>query len=161
MSTFYCFRRRERLRAVRNLFYNCYSTTVGFKFKNGSDGSSFGNLFGNFKEKVRFISGQRTSVWHIASSNYQYSVPYLMRSYFFKTTWWIWLTSAIAKARSFYLGFVIRFEYCTFSNVSCRFVCIITLFKNFLLPQIDSLWTFGYSNFQNHKSPNVLFYLKN
>ncbi|CAB0009530.1 unnamed protein product [Nesidiocoris tenuis] len=54
--------RRERLRAVRNLFYNCYSTTVGFKFKNGSDGSSFGNLFGNFKEKVRFISGQRTSV---------------------------------------------------------------------------------------------------
>uniref|UniRef100_A0A146KSW7 Myotubularin-related protein 14 n=1 Tax=Lygus hesperus TaxID=30085 RepID=A0A146KSW7_LYGHE len=55
--------RRERLRAVRHLFYNCYSTTVGFKMKNGSDGSGFGNFFfGNIADKVRFMSGQRTSV---------------------------------------------------------------------------------------------------
>lgn len=54
--------RRERLTSVRNLFYNCYCSTVGFKLKDGSETSSLGLLLGNFAEKVGFISTQRTSV---------------------------------------------------------------------------------------------------
>lgn len=54
--------RRERLTSVRNLFYNCYCSTVGFKLKDGSESSSLGLLLGNFAEKVGFITAQRTSV---------------------------------------------------------------------------------------------------
>lgn len=50
--------RRERLSSVRNLFYNCYCSTVGFKFKDGSETSSLGILLGNFAERV----GDRKSV---------------------------------------------------------------------------------------------------
>lgn len=52
------FMRRERLNAVRTLFYNCYGSTIGFKFKNG-DSASLGSLLGNFAEKVGLT--QRTS----------------------------------------------------------------------------------------------------
>lgn len=44
--------RRERLNAVRTLFYNCYSSTIGYKFKNGPDSATLGSLLGNFAEKV-------------------------------------------------------------------------------------------------------------
>lgn len=54
------FMRRERLNAVRTLFYNCYSSTVGYKFKNGADSATLGSLLGNFAEKVGLT--QRTSV---------------------------------------------------------------------------------------------------
>ncbi|KAL1130160.1 hypothetical protein AAG570_013098 [Ranatra chinensis] len=54
--------RRERLRSVRTLFYNCYCSTIGFKLKDGSDSNSLGNLLGNFAEKVGIRSAQRTSV---------------------------------------------------------------------------------------------------
>lgn len=54
------FMRRERLNAVRTLFYNCYSSTIGYKFKNGPDSATLGSLLGNFAEKVGLT--QRTSV---------------------------------------------------------------------------------------------------
>lgn len=54
------FMRRKRLTDVRTMFYNCYSSTVGFKFKNDPDAASFGTLLGNFAEKVGLM--QRTSV---------------------------------------------------------------------------------------------------
>uniref|UniRef100_A0A023EZJ3 Putative phosphatidylinositol 3-phosphate 3-phosphatase myotubularin mtm1 n=1 Tax=Triatoma infestans TaxID=30076 RepID=A0A023EZJ3_TRIIF len=54
--------RRERLRNVRALFYNCYCSTVGFKLKDGSEASGLGHILGNFAEKVGIISGQRTSL---------------------------------------------------------------------------------------------------
>lgn len=44
------FLRRERLTAVRTMFYNCYSSTIGYK--NGSDSATLGSLLGNFAEKV-------------------------------------------------------------------------------------------------------------
>lgn len=44
--------RRERLNAVRTSFYNCYSSTIGYKFRNGSDNATLGSLLGNFAEKV-------------------------------------------------------------------------------------------------------------
>lgn len=53
------FMRRERLNSVRTLFYNCYSSTIGYKFKNGPD-VGLGTLLGNFAEKVGLT--QRTSV---------------------------------------------------------------------------------------------------
>jgi myotubularin-related protein 14 len=53
------FMRRERLTAVRTLFYNCYSSTIGYKFKNG-DSATLGSLLGNFAEKVGLT--QRTPV---------------------------------------------------------------------------------------------------
>lgn len=54
------FMRRERLTAVRTLFYNCYSSTIGYKFKNGADTATLGSLLGNFAEKVGLT--QRTTV---------------------------------------------------------------------------------------------------
>lgn len=54
------FMRRERLNAVRTLFYNCYSSTIGYKFKNGADSATLGSLLGNFAEKVGLT--QRTPV---------------------------------------------------------------------------------------------------
>lgn len=54
------FMRRERLNSVRTLFYNCYSSTIGYNFRNGSNEGSFGALFGNFAERVGLT--QRTSV---------------------------------------------------------------------------------------------------
>jgi myotubularin-related protein 14 len=54
------FMRRERLNAVRTLFYNCYSSTIGYNFKNGADSATLGSLLGNFAEKVGLT--QRTSV---------------------------------------------------------------------------------------------------
>jgi myotubularin-related protein 14 len=54
------FMRRERLTALRTLFYNCYSSTVGFNFKNGAESATLGSLLGNFAEKVGLT--QRTSV---------------------------------------------------------------------------------------------------
>lgn len=54
------FMRRERLTAVRTLFYNCYSSTIGYKFKNGADSATLGSLLGNFAEKVGLT--QRTPV---------------------------------------------------------------------------------------------------
>lgn len=53
------FLRKERLEAVRTLFYNAYCSTVGFKFKNGPD-SSLGSFLGNIADRVGL--GQRTSV---------------------------------------------------------------------------------------------------
>lgn len=53
------FMRRERLNSVRTLFYNCYSSTIGYNFKNGPDSASLGSLLGNFAEKVGLT--QRTS----------------------------------------------------------------------------------------------------
>lgn len=55
------FMRRERLNSVRTLFYNCYSSTIGYKFKNGPDSASLGSLLGNFAEKVG-LTTQRTPV---------------------------------------------------------------------------------------------------
>lgn len=54
------FMRRERLNAVRTLFYNCYSSTIGYKFKSGADSATLGSLLGNFAEKVGLT--QRTPV---------------------------------------------------------------------------------------------------
>ncbi|KAF5281184.1 hypothetical protein FQA39_LY17855 [Lamprigera yunnana] len=54
-----CSARKERLLKVRALFYHCYSTTIGLKFKNGGD-SSLSSFLGNFAEKVGL--SQRTSV---------------------------------------------------------------------------------------------------
>jgi myotubularin-related protein 14 len=50
------FMRRERLNTVRTLFYNCFSSTIGYKYKE----EGFGTLLGNFAEKVGLT--QRTSV---------------------------------------------------------------------------------------------------
>lgn len=50
--------RKDRLNGVRSLFYHCYCSTVGFKFKNGAE-TTFGALLGNFAEKVGFA--QRTT----------------------------------------------------------------------------------------------------
>ena len=55
------FLRRERLSSVRTLFYNCYASTIGYKFKNGTDNAGLGSLLGNFAEKVG-LTTQRTSV---------------------------------------------------------------------------------------------------
>lgn len=55
------FVRRERLNSVRTLFYNCYSSTIGYKFKNSPDTASLGSLLGNFAEKVG-LTTQRTPV---------------------------------------------------------------------------------------------------
>ncbi|CAH1393350.1 unnamed protein product [Nezara viridula] len=54
--------RRDRLSSVRSLFYNCYCSTVGFKFKDGSESSSIGILLGNFAERVGIISTTRNTV---------------------------------------------------------------------------------------------------
>ncbi|KAL7028294.1 hypothetical protein ACKWTF_005791 [Chironomus riparius] len=54
------FMRRERLNSVRTLFYNCYSSTIGYQFKNGAD-SALGSLLGNFAEKVG-LTTQRTPI---------------------------------------------------------------------------------------------------
>nr|XP_040237665.2 myotubularin-related protein 14 isoform X1 [Anopheles coluzzii] len=51
--------RRERLNQVRTLFYNCYYSTIAFKFKSVPD-SALGSLLGNFAEKVGLA--HRTSV---------------------------------------------------------------------------------------------------
>ncbi|XP_058061640.1 myotubularin-related protein 14 isoform X1 [Anopheles bellator] len=51
--------RRERLNQVRTLFYNCYYSTIAFKFKTVPD-SALGTLLGNFAEKVGLA--HRTSV---------------------------------------------------------------------------------------------------
>lgn len=51
--------RRERLTQLRTLFYNCYFSTIAFKFNSGPD-SALGSLLGNFAEKVGLAS--RTSV---------------------------------------------------------------------------------------------------
>jgi myotubularin-related protein 14 len=53
------FLRRERLNEVRTLFYNCYSSTIGFKMREG-DCATLGSLLGNFAEKVGLT--QRTPV---------------------------------------------------------------------------------------------------
>ncbi|CRL04025.1 CLUMA_CG017142, isoform B [Clunio marinus] len=50
----------SRLNAVRTLFYNCYSSTIGYKFKNGTDSATLGSLLGNFAERVGLT--QRTTV---------------------------------------------------------------------------------------------------
>ncbi|XP_018322608.1 myotubularin-related protein 14 isoform X2 [Agrilus planipennis] len=42
--------RKERLLKVRAIFYHCYCSTIGFKFKNGD--SSLSSLLGNIVEKV-------------------------------------------------------------------------------------------------------------
>lgn len=55
------FLRRERLNSVRTIFYNCYASTIGYKFKNGSENVGLGSLLGNFAEKVG-LTTQRTSV---------------------------------------------------------------------------------------------------
>lgn len=54
------FMRRERLNSVRTLFYHCYSSTIGYKFKDGADTASFGTLLGNFAERVGLT--QRTPI---------------------------------------------------------------------------------------------------
>ncbi|XP_014283485.1 myotubularin-related protein 14 [Halyomorpha halys] len=54
--------RRERLTGVRNLFYNTYCSSVGFKLKDGSESNSLGLILGNIAEKVGFISTQRSTV---------------------------------------------------------------------------------------------------
>lgn len=51
--------RRERLTQLRTLFYNCYFSTIAFKFNSGPD-SALGSLLGNFAEKVGLTN--RTSV---------------------------------------------------------------------------------------------------
>ncbi|XP_057323639.1 myotubularin-related protein 14 [Microplitis mediator] len=53
--------RKDRLHSVRTLFYNVYSHTVGFRMKDNSESSGFGQLLGNFAEKVG-ISVQRTTL---------------------------------------------------------------------------------------------------
>lgn len=55
------FMRRERLNSVRTLFYNCYSSTIGYKFKNAGPDSALGSLLGNFAEKVG-LTTQRTPI---------------------------------------------------------------------------------------------------
>lgn len=47
--------RRERLTQLRTLFYNCYYSTIAFKFNSGPD-SALGSLLGNFAEKVGLAS---------------------------------------------------------------------------------------------------------
>lgn len=55
------FLRRERLNSVRTLFYNCYASTIGYKFKNGNESVGLGSLLGNFAEKVG-LTTQKTPV---------------------------------------------------------------------------------------------------
>lgn len=43
--------RRERLTELRTLFYNCYYSTIAYKFPYGSD-STIGSLLGNLVERV-------------------------------------------------------------------------------------------------------------
>lgn len=58
-----CFRsRKEKLQCLRRIFYNAYSHTVGFRMKDNSESSGFGQLLGNFAEKVGILSVQRTSL---------------------------------------------------------------------------------------------------
>ncbi|XP_015112350.1 myotubularin-related protein 14 [Diachasma alloeum] len=52
--------RKEKLYALRQLFYNAYNT-VGFRMKENSESSGLGQLLGNFAEKVG-LSVQRTSL---------------------------------------------------------------------------------------------------
>ncbi|XP_058815707.1 myotubularin-related protein 14-like isoform X1 [Topomyia yanbarensis] len=47
--------RREKLTQLRTLFYNCYFSTIAFKFNSGPD-SALGSLLGNFAEKVGLAS---------------------------------------------------------------------------------------------------------
>nr|XP_033333041.1 myotubularin-related protein 14 [Megalopta genalis]XP_033333042.1 myotubularin-related protein 14 [Megalopta genalis]XP_033333043.1 myotubularin-related protein 14 [Megalopta genalis]XP_033333045.1 myotubularin-related protein 14 [Megalopta genalis]XP_033333046.1 myotubularin-related protein 14 [Megalopta genalis]XP_033333047.1 myotubularin-related protein 14 [Megalopta genalis]XP_033333048.1 myotubularin-related protein 14 [Megalopta genalis] len=54
--------RREKLQCLRKIFYNAYSHTVGFRMKDNSESSAFGQLLGNFAEKVGILSTQRTSL---------------------------------------------------------------------------------------------------
>ncbi|CAK9800652.1 Myotubularin-related protein 14 [Anthophora quadrimaculata] len=54
--------RREKLQCLRRIFYNAYSHTVGFRMKDNSESSGFGQLLGNFAEKVGILSVQRTSL---------------------------------------------------------------------------------------------------
>lgn len=54
--------RREKLQCLRRIFYNAYSHTVGFRMKDNSETSGFGQLLGNFAEKVGILSVQRTSL---------------------------------------------------------------------------------------------------
>ncbi|XP_015599397.1 myotubularin-related protein 14 [Cephus cinctus] len=54
--------RKDRLQCLRRLFYNAYSHTVGFRMKDHSESSGFGQLLGNFAEKVGILSVQRTSL---------------------------------------------------------------------------------------------------
>lgn len=51
--------RRDRLTQMRTMFYNCYFSTIAFKFNSGPD-SALGSLLGNFAERVGLAS--RTSV---------------------------------------------------------------------------------------------------
>ncbi|XP_063992269.1 myotubularin-related protein 14 [Diachasmimorpha longicaudata] len=52
--------RREKLSALRQLFYSTYNT-VGFRMKENSESSGLGQLLGNFAEKVG-LTVQRTSL---------------------------------------------------------------------------------------------------
>ncbi|XP_006607759.1 myotubularin-related protein 14 [Apis dorsata] len=54
--------RKEKLQCLRRIFYNAYSHTVGFRMKDNSESSGFGQLLGNFAEKVGILSVQRTSL---------------------------------------------------------------------------------------------------
>ncbi|XP_034944562.1 myotubularin-related protein 14 isoform X2 [Chelonus insularis] len=54
--------RKERLHSMRTLFYSVYSHTIGFRMKENSESSGFGQLLGNFAEKVGILSVQRTSL---------------------------------------------------------------------------------------------------
>lgn len=46
-----CFSRKERLLKIRELFYSCYTTTIGLKFKDGTE-RSLTTFFGSIAEKV-------------------------------------------------------------------------------------------------------------
>ncbi|XP_033197669.1 egg-derived tyrosine phosphatase isoform X1 [Bombus vancouverensis nearcticus] len=54
--------RKEKLQCLRRIFYNAYSQTVGFRMKDNSESVGFGQLLGNFAEKVGILSVQRTSL---------------------------------------------------------------------------------------------------
>lgn len=54
--------RKEKLQCIRRIFYNAYSHTVGFRMKDNSEAGGFGQLLGNFAEKVGILSVQRTSL---------------------------------------------------------------------------------------------------
>lgn len=54
--------RKDRLQCLRRIFYNAYSHTVGFRMKDNSESGGFGQLLGNFAEKVGILSVQRTSL---------------------------------------------------------------------------------------------------
>lgn len=54
--------RKDKLQSLRRVFYNAYSPTLGFRMKDNSESSGFGQLLGNFAEKVGILSTQRTSL---------------------------------------------------------------------------------------------------